>query len=253
MSKSESRIDGSKEKQPASSHDQNPIVRKKMGRILVVEDDQDLLSALVQCLEEEQFEVRARTDGIGALDLIESEDIDILVLDLMLPFIGGLELCRRIRQRQTWIPIIMITALGDLGEKLAGFEVGADDYIAKPFPLSEFVARVKAIHRRGNILRPPFLEVGDITMDPLSRQAWRGDVDLELAPRESELLEMFLRRPGLVITRRSILQTVWSGDQDVSENIIDQYIGLLRKKIDRPFGRSDIETVHGLGYKLKCS
>lgn len=219
--------------------------------ILIVEDDEGLASVLKRALEEEQYLVKVAPDGNMALQLLALEEFDAVVLDLMLPFVTGMEVCNKLRKDGNWIPILMVTALGEVQDRIQGFEAGADDYLAKPFSLAELLVRVKAIIRRSHIGRPCLLKVGDIQLDPVTKKVWRGDLQVDLAPREAELLEFFLRRPGIVLTRSTILKGVWGQNCKVAENIVDQYIGHLRRKIDRPFGHNDLETVHCLGYKLR--
>ena len=219
--------------------------------ILIVEDDEGLAFALKRALEEEQYLVKVAHDGNMALQLLALEEFDAVVLDLMLPFISGTDICNRLRKEGNWTPILMVTALGDVQERIQGFEIGADDYLAKPFSITELLVRIKAIVRRSHIRRPALLKVGDIQLDPVTKKVWRGDFQIDLAPREAELLEFFLRRPGIVLTRKTILKGIWGSNPTVAENIVDQYVGHLRRKIDRPFGCNDLETVHCLGYKLR--
>ncbi len=219
--------------------------------ILLVEDDDDLRRATKQCLEAEFYQVREISDGVGVVAALERERIDLVVLDVLLPVVDGFELCKRIREVSSWTPIIMTTALGSVEDKLKGFHYGADDYLTKPYSLVELVARSRALLRRGQNIRPPMLEVLDIQLDPYAKVAWRSGVELNLASTELAVLEVLMRKAGLVVSRRSILKLVWGTAPEVTENIVDQYVAHLRRKVDRRFGRSDIETVYGVGYRLK--
>lgn len=223
-----------------------------LPKVLIVEDDEVLRTALVSSLEAEAYEVVELADGSDVLDVFDSQEFVLVVLDLMLPIVDGYELCRRIRTKQSYTPVLIITALGELGDKIRGFDAGTDDYLIKPFSMLEFAARVRALVRRGLSQRSHLLFAGDLRLDPIARRVWRGGEEILLAPREFEVLEVFFHRPGLVVSRRSILKAVWGNDLTITENILDQYIGHLRRKIDRPFGTSDLETVHRLGYRLKC-
>ncbi len=219
--------------------------------ILIVEDDDDLRRSLKQCLETEFYQVREIPDGIGVIRALEQERIDLIILDVLLPGVDGFELCRRVREISHWTPILMTTALDAVKDKLKAFDFGADDYITKPFSLVELIARSRALLRRGQNLRPPVLEVLDIQLDPYAKLAWRSGVDLNLASTELAVLEVLMRKAGLVVSRRSILKLVWGSTPEVTENIVDQYVAHLRRKVDRRFGRSDIETVYGVGYRLR--
>ncbi|MHB8457227.1 MAG: response regulator transcription factor, partial [Acidimicrobiales bacterium] len=225
----------------------------------VVEDDEQLCSVLRRHLVEEGFAVRVASDGEHALkELLGSEGMGssrsfaAVVLDLLLPGMSGRELCNRLRRAGYGVPVVMITALGEIEDLLQCFEVGADDYLVKPFSLAELVARLRAVLRRGPTAGQSLLEVGDLRLDLLSHRGWRGETELELAPREFEVLELFMRRAGLVLTRKNILSAVWGSDHRVSENSVDQYVVHLRRRIDWPFGRSDIETVPRVGYRLRA-
>ncbi len=236
-----------------------PAVPAAQPRILVVEDDRELASVLRRYLTDEGFTADVVDDGEWAVGMLTTVDcpIDAVVLDLMLPGISGREVCQRVRAAGRWVPIVMVTALGDTGDRVQGFADGADDYLAKPFSLRELVMRLRAVLRRtggwGAASAAPtaVLEVGDLRLDLLHRRCWRAGAELALAPREFEVLEYFMRRPGLVISRRGILAGVWGTDATVSPNTVDQYLALLRRKIDTPFGRSDLETLPRVGYRLR--
>lgn len=228
-------------------------------RILIVEDDQELASVMRRYLTDEGFTVDVASDGEWAVGMLSIVDcpFDAVVLDLMLPGVSGREVCRRLRAAGRWLPIVMVTALGDTGDRVQGFEDGADDYLPKPFSLQELVMRLRAVLRRSGGpgtggTATAVLEVGDLRLDLLRRRCWRAGTELALAPREFEVLEYFMRRPGLVISRRSILAAVWGTDIAVAPNTVDQYMALLRRKIDTPFGRSDLETLPRVGYRLRA-
>ncbi len=227
------------------------------ARILLVEDDRELASVLRRHLTDEGFTVDLASDGEWAVRILTLADcpIDAVLLDLMLPGLGGREVCRRLRSAGCWLPVLMVTALGDTADRIQGFADGADDYLPKPFSLDELVMRLRALLRRaagiGQTPAGTTLEVGDLRLDLLHRRCWRGETELSLTPREFEVLEFFMRRAGLVISRQSILEAVWGANRTVSANTVDQYLALLRRKIDAPFGRADLETLPRVGYRLR--
>lgn len=218
--------------------------------VLVVEDDEALASAVERHLAEEGFAVTTVPDGESALSSLAGTVYGAVLLDLMLPGIGGLELCERIRRERRTVPVIMTTALAALDQRMSGFDAGADDYLVKPFDLGELVARLRAVLRRDRRPDASFLVVGDLRLDLLTRRAWRGFTELELTNREVEVLELFLRHPGVVLTRRTIMGAVWDRSSTISDNVVDQYVARLRRKIDRPFGCSDLQTLHRVGWRL---
>ena len=176
---------------------------------------------------------------------------DALVLDLMLPGIDGLEVCRRLRAAGVWTPVLMLTARDAVEDRVAGLDAGADDYLPKPFAFDELLARLRALVRRGRPERPVVLEVGDLRLDPASRRAWRGDVELELSGKELAVLETFARFPGQVLSRQQLADHAWDDGFEHRSNVIDVYVRYLREKIDRPFGLRTLETVRGSGYRLR--
>ncbi len=232
----------------------NPMPDASQGSILLAEDDEAFASALRRYLRQTGYRVVLMGDGEAALQcLLETNHhFDALILDLLLPGIDGREVCHRLRTAGCWIPVIMTTALGELDDRLDGFGYGADDYLVKPFSLAELTLRLRAVVRRRGIPSDP-IQAGDLRIDPTTRQCWRGEVELTLTHRESQILEYFLRREGLVVTRASIGNAIWPNEEQVSENLVDQHIAHLRKKIDRPFGRHDLQTIHRVGYRLKTS
>jgi two-component system OmpR family response regulator len=220
-------------------------------RVLVVEDEVRLALLLKRGLEEEGYAVDASGDGAEALWHATETEYDAIVLDIMLPGIDGLEVTRRLRAASRWTPVLLLTARDTIDDRVVGLDAGADDYLVKPFSFAELAARVRALVRRGRVERPPVLEVGDLRLDPARRRAWRAEVELDLSPKEFALLELFLSHAGEVLTRTRILEHVWDFAYDPASNVVDQYVGYLRRKIDRPFGRDDLETVRGAGYRLR--
>jgi two-component system OmpR family response regulator len=176
---------------------------------------------------------------------------DALVLDVMLPGVDGLEVVRRLRAQDIWTPVLLLTARDAVGDRVGGLDAGADDYLTKPFSFAELLARVRAIARRGPVERPTVLTVGDLRLDPAAHRAWRGDAELALSTREFSLLELLMRNAGSALTRVQLLDGAWDMAFESRSNIVDVYMGYLRSKIDRPFGRASIETVRGVGYRLR--
>jgi two-component system, OmpR family, response regulator len=220
-------------------------------RLLVVEDEPRLALLLKRGLEQQGYSADVTGDGAEALWLATEADYDAIVLDVMLPGVDGLEVTRRLRSGGRWAPVLLLTARDGIDDRVAGLDAGADDYLVKPFSFAELAARVRALVRRGRVERPAVLEVDDLRLDPARRQAWRGQARLDLSPKEFALLELFLAHPGEVLTRTRILEHVWDFAYEPASNIVDQYVGYLRRKIDRPFGRRSIETVRGVGYRLR--
>jgi two-component system OmpR family response regulator len=169
----------------------------------------------------------------------------------MLPGLDGIEVCRRLRERGVWAPVLMLTARDAVEDRVAGLDAGADDYLLKPFSFAELLARLRALVRRGAPERPALLEVGDLSLDPAARQAWRDGTELHLSAKEFALLETFMRRPGLVLSRIQLLEHAWDYGFESRSNVVDVYVRYLRDKIDRPFGRQSLETVRGVGYRLR--
>jgi two-component system OmpR family response regulator len=171
----------------------------------------------------------------------------------MLPGLDGFEVCRELREKGCRAPVLMLTARDAIEDRVRGLDAGADDYLTKPFSFAELSARVRALLRRGASARPTVLEVGDLRLDPAGHRATRGDAELSLSPKEMALLELFMRHPDEVITRTQILDHVWDFAYDGMSNVVDQYVSYLRRKIDKPFGRDDLQTVRGVGYRLRTS
>jgi two-component system OmpR family response regulator len=220
-------------------------------RVLVAEDEVRMAALLKRGLEEEGYAVDVAGDGEEALWYATEQSFDAIVLDVMLPGVDGLEVCRRLRATGRWAPILMLTARDGIPDRIRGLDAGADDYLVKPFSFGELFARVRALVRRGGHERPTVLEVGDLRLDPARRRVWRGRRDIDLSPKEFAVLELFMRNVGQVFSRTRILEHVWDFNYDPTSNVVDQYVGYLRRKIDRPFGRADLQTLRGAGYRLR--
>lgn len=220
-------------------------------RILVVEDEIRMAGLLRRGLMEEGHTVDVVSAGAEAVWMATEAEYDTVVLDVMLPGFDGFEVCRRLRQAERWVPVLMLSARGAVDDRVRGLDVGADDFLTKPFSFAELSARIRALVRRGARSRPAVLAVGDLRLDPASHRAWRADAELALSAREFALLELFLRHPGQVLTRTRILEQVWDFAFEGVSNVVDQYVGYLRRKVDEPFGRRDLETVRGAGYRLR--
>ena len=221
-------------------------------RILVVEDDPDLARQLKQALGDAGYAVDHAPDGEEGQYLGENEPYDAIVLDLGLPKIDGVSVLEQWRRANIATPVLILTARGAWSEKVAGFDAGADDYLTKPFSFAELFARLRAVVRRSPGERPTTLEVGDLRLDPAGHRAWRGDAELELSTREFSLLELFVRRPGVVLSRLQLLDGAWDMAFESRSNVVDVYVRYLREKIDRPFGCESLETVRGVGYRLRA-
>jgi DNA-binding response OmpR family regulator len=219
-------------------------------RVLVVEDEKGLAAGLKKGLQAEGFAVDVALNGTDGLWMAREEPYDAIVLDIMLPGVNGFSICSSLREEGNWTPILMLTAKdGELDEAEA-LDSGADDYLTKPFSYVVLLARLRALLRRGVQERPSVLQAGDLTLDPATRYCRRGDVLVDLTPREFSLLEFLLRRKGDVVSKKEILEHVWDYDFDGSMNIVEVYVRHLRDKLDRPFGRDTVQTVRGAGYRL---
>ncbi len=222
-------------------------------RLLIIEDEIRMALLLKRGLEEEGNVVDIENNGVNAIWRAAENEYSAIILDVMLSDMDGFEICRRLRSSGNWTPVLMLTARTDIDDRVRGLDAGADDYLTKPFGFTELSARLRALARRDDRARPTALELGDLKLDPATRRVSRGDVEIDLSPKEFALLELFLRDPGVVLTRTRILEAVWDFAYDGGSNVIDQYVGYLRRKIDQPFGRSDLETVRGVGYRLRDS
>jgi two-component system, OmpR family, response regulator len=220
-------------------------------RVLIVEDHAKMASLIRRGLRKEGMAVDVAANGEDALSRAEATEYDAIILDVMLPGIDGFEVCRRLRGNGVWVPILMLTARDAVRDRVVGLDQGADDYLTKPFSYAELLARLRALVRRGAVERPTELRVGDLHLDPARRQAWRGETELSLSAKEFSILETFMRRPGEVLSRFQLLEHAWDYDYENRSNVVDSYIRLLRRKIDRPFGVESIETVRGAGYRLR--
>jgi heavy metal response regulator len=221
-------------------------------RILVVEDDRKVARFVRQGLCEEGHAVEIAKDGPEALDFVFTDPAyDLIVLDVMLPGQDGFGVLKALRSRKLAVPVLMLTARDSVADKVAGLDLGADDYLTKPFAFEEFLARVRALLRRRDTDRAPVLRLDDLTVDPATRRVARGERRIELTARQYALLEYFLRNAGRVLTRQMIAQHVWGLDFDAESNVIDVYVGYLRRKIDRDRERRLLHTVRGAGYVLQ--
>jgi two-component system, OmpR family, response regulator len=221
-------------------------------RVLVVEDDVKMAGLLRRGLVEEGHAADIAASGDDALWMAAAVEYDAIVLDVMLPGSDGFEVCRSLRERGVWSPVLMLTARDAVEDRIAGLDAGADDYLPKPFSFAELLARLRALVRRGAIERPAVLEVGDLRFDPATCQVWRGEQEIRLSAKELSLLEAFMRRPGQVLSRYQLLEHAWDYGYENRSNVVDVYVRYLREKIDRPFGRDSLETVRGVGYRLRA-
>jgi len=221
-------------------------------RVLVVEDEPKMAGLVKRGLEEEGIAVDVSGRGEDAVWMAGSTEYDVVVLDVMLPGLDGFEVCRRLRADEVWTPVLMLTARDAVEDRVAGLDGGADDYLVKPFSFDELLARLRALARRGSAERPAVLEIGDLRLDPATRRASRGDEEIALSQKEYALLETLMRRPGVALSRLQLLEHAWDDSYENRSNVIDVYIRYLREKIDRPFGTDTIETVRGVGYRLRA-
>jgi two-component system OmpR family response regulator len=220
-------------------------------RVLVVEDDLKMASLIRRGLVEEGLAADIARTGDDALWMARASEYDAIVLDVMLPGRDGFEVCRQLREAGRWSPVLMLTARDAVQDRVAGLDAGADDYLTKPFSFAELLARLRALARRAPPERPAVLEVGDLRLDPATRQVWRGEAEISLSAKEFALLETFMRRPGEVLSRYQLLEHCWDYGYENRSNIVDVYVRYLREKVDRPFGGASIETVRGAGYRLR--
>jgi DNA-binding response OmpR family regulator len=219
-------------------------------RVLVVEDERRLAALIARGLTEAGHQVHVEHAGTDGLRAALTDGYDAVVLDRMLPGLDGVEVCQQLRARRRTVPVIMLTALGSVADRVSGLDAGADDYLPKPFSFDELLARLRALHRRG--ADGTDLRAGDLTLDPATRRVFRGSAEIELSAREFDILALLLARAGRCVTRYQILDEVWDGETDLRSNVIDVHIGSLRMKVDKPFGRRAIETLRGAGYRLNA-
>ena len=220
-------------------------------RVMLVEDEAKMAGLIGRGLRKEGMAVDVTSRGEDALWMAEAHPYDVIVLDVMLPGIDGFEVSRQLRSNASATPILMLTARGEVRDRIEGLDRGADDYLVKPFSYGELLARLRALARRGPIERPPELRVGDLRLDPATRRVWRGKREISLSAKEFALLEAFMLRAGAVLSRMQLLEHAWDYAYESRSNVVDSYIRYLRRKIDGPFGTRSIETVRGAGYRLR--
>lgn len=221
-------------------------------RILVVEDEHKIANSIKKGLEQESYAVDVAFEGQEGFDLATSEEYDLIILDLLLPNIDGITICTNLRQKNIHTPIIMLTAKGQISDKVAGLNAGADDYLTKPFAFEELLARIRALTRRPKASTGSILSYGDLTLNTLTYQVKRGDKFIKVSSKEYALLEYLLRHPNQVLTKEQIIAHIWNYEADVLPNTVEVYIGYLRNKIDRPFANKSqlIQTARGFGYRI---
>jgi DNA-binding response OmpR family regulator len=222
-------------------------------RILIVEDERDMAQVLKEGLEEEDHFVRLAFDGLSGLEMARAYDFDVVVLDLMLPKLDGFEVARRLRAKGNRTPILMLTARDTVPDVVKGLDLGADDYLTKPFSFAVLLARLRAASRRQYAQPTSFLRVADLELNRATREVFRAKHEINLSATEFRLLEVLMRRPGVVVSRNAIIEAVWGFSDDVNENTVDAFIRLLRRKIDDAHEEKLIKTVRGVGYALRAS
>ena len=222
-------------------------------RVLVVEDERRLAALLARGLREAGHEADVRHSGGDGLLAATGDQYDTVVLDVMLPGLDGLTVCRKLRGRGVRVPVLMLTARGDIPDRVAGLDAGADDYLSKPFSFDELLARLRALHRRATAQAGAELAAGDLRLDDAARRVFRGGTEIELSAREFDILALLMARAGQCVTRYQILEEVWDGETDLRSNVIDVYIAALRAKVDKPFARHAITTLRGAGYRLEAN
>jgi two-component system OmpR family response regulator len=220
-------------------------------RVLIVEDRAKMAGLIRRGFRKEGIASDVAGTGEEALWMAEATEYDAIVLDIMLPGLDGFEVCRQLRDQGVWTPILMLTARDGVRDRVTGLDGGADDYLTKPFSYAELLARLRALVRRGAVERPAELRVGELRLDPARRYVRRGETEIRLSPKEFSILETFMRRPGEVISRFQLLEHSWDYEYENRSNVVDSYIRFLRRKIDAPFGTDSIETVRGVGYRLR--
>jgi two-component system, OmpR family, response regulator len=219
-------------------------------RVLLVEDEVGLADAIARGLGAEGFEVEAVHDGREGLERARDPRYAAVILDIMLPGMNGYQICRTLRAEGVWTPILMLTAKDGEWDEAEALDTGADDFLSKPFSFVVLVARLRAILRRGAAPRPAVLAVGDLLLDPATHECQRGDTAIELTAREFAVLEHLMRHPDEVVSKRSLLEAVWGQQTDGDPNLVEVYVGYLRKKLDVPFDRASIVTIRGVGYRV---
>jgi two-component system, OmpR family, response regulator len=222
-------------------------------RVLIVEDEPRMADLIRRGLAGEGLAPDVAGTGEDALWMAQAHDYDAIVLDVMLPRLDGFETCRRLRGAGVWAPVLMLTARDAVEDRVDGLDSGADDYLVKPFAFAELLARLRALTRRGDGERPAVLSVDDLRLDPATHEVARGSTPIVLSPKEFALLETFMRRPGEVLSRLHMLEHAWDFAYENRSNVVDVYVRRLRRKIDEPFGRDSLETVRGVGYRLRLT
>lgn len=219
-------------------------------KILIVEDEHLIATSLKKGLEQEHYTVDIAFDGIEGYDLAATGDYDIILLDLMLPGLDGLTICKKLREENNHTPILMLTAKSQLEDKIKGLNSGADDYLTKPFAFEELLARIRALSRRPQQSTSKVLTVGDLSIDTTNYQIKRGNKEIRLSSKEYSLLECLVRHAGQILNKDQLIQYVWSYESDILPNTVEVYIRNLRQKIDQPFKKKLIQTIRGFGYKI---
>jgi two-component system, OmpR family, response regulator len=220
-------------------------------RLLLVEDDERLSASLARGLRGEGYAVDVAATGEDAILHARVYEYDVMILDVMLPGVDGVSVCRTLRDSERWCPVLMLTARDGVADRIRGLDAGADDYLVKPFDFGELVARVRALLRRGAPERPAVLSAGDLELDPATRTVIRAGRLVALSAREFAVVEYLLRRAGQVVSRSDLLEHVWDRNFEGSTNVVDVYVGYLRRKLEEPFGRPLIRTVRGAGYVIE--
>lgn len=219
-------------------------------RVLLVDDEKRLVDAMKRGLRREGFVVDSAADGEAGLRLAEENEYDAIILDIMLPGRNGFQICADLREAGIWTPILILTAKHGDFDHAEALDTGADDFLTKPFSFVVLIAHLRAVIRRASRVRPTVLAVGDLRLDPARHRCWRGEAEIELTPRQFALLEFFMTHPGEVLSKTEILEHVWEDSYDMDLNIVEVYVGYLRRKIDTPFCRSSIQTLRLVGYRL---
>jgi two-component system response regulator MprA len=227
------------------------MVQEDLGRVLVVEDDRAVRDAVERALRFEGYRVETARDGAEALSAVLNDQPDVIVLDVMMPHVDGLETCRRIRARGITTPILMLTARQEISDRVDGLDAGADDYMVKPFALEELLARLRALLRRSGGTTTDVLVVADLTLDAGTREVMRGSEKLELTKTEFDLLELLMRNAGIVLERSVIYERIWGYDFETTSNSLDVYVGYLRRKTEPDGAPRLIHTVRGVGYVIR--
>ena len=219
--------------------------------VLVVEDDARMAAAIRRALRGAGVVADVVGNGADAVWMALASVYDVIVLDVGLPDVDGFDTCVQLRRAGVWTPVIMVTARDGVADRVRGLDAGADDYLIKPFSLEELLARLRALTRRGGVERPTVVEVGSLRLDPATHQVWRGDVEIDLSPKEFAVMDALMRHAGQVMSQQQLLNAAWEFDYEHRSNVVEVYVRYLREKVDRPFAIESIETVRGVGYRLR--